>query len=140
MPTDGAKSGFQQSATHGRSVYVNAATLRYAAAGTTGSPVLLVYGFPRDMAGLPQAHPLLAASHQVLAVDLRGFGDLDTTPGDYDSKACLPRPSAGTCGLAPQRGGGKQAEGPGSGDDLGPGVRAELRADPAASRWSRSAG
>jgi pimeloyl-ACP methyl ester carboxylesterase len=29
------------------------------------------------MAGLAQAHPLLAASHQVLAVDLRGFGDSD---------------------------------------------------------------
>jgi len=33
------------------------------------------------MAGLPQAHPLLAASHQILAVDLRGFGDSDTAPG-----------------------------------------------------------
>jgi pimeloyl-ACP methyl ester carboxylesterase len=29
--------------------------------------------------------PLLAVGHRVVAVDLRGFGDSDTAPGDYDS-------------------------------------------------------
>ena len=34
---------------------------------------------------LSQAHPLLAARHRVLAIDLRGFGDSSTADGDYDS-------------------------------------------------------
>ena len=80
---------------------VSGATLHYAAAGTTGSPGLLVHGFPETWRAFRKLIPLLAASHRVFAVDLRGFGDSDTAPGDYDSKACLPRPSAGTCGLAP---------------------------------------
>src|SRR5450432_322224 len=66
---------------------VNGTTLHYAAAGTTGSPVLLVHGFPETWRAFRKLIPLLAASHRVFAVDLRGFGDSDTAPGDYDSKA-----------------------------------------------------
>ena len=65
---------------------VNGTTLHYAAAGTTGSPVLLVHGFPETWRAFRKLIPLLAASHRVFAVDLRGFGDSDTAPGDYDSK------------------------------------------------------
>lgn len=72
--------------THHRA-HVNGTTLHYAAAGTTGSPVLLVHGFPETWRAFRKLIPLLAASHQVLAVDLRGFGDSDTAPVDYDSKA-----------------------------------------------------
>src|SRR3984885_5869484 len=67
--------------------HVNGATLHYAAAGTTGSPVLLVHGFPETWRAFRKLIPLLASSHRVFAVDLRGFGDSDTAPGDYDSKA-----------------------------------------------------
>ncbi|MGH3252879.1 MAG: alpha/beta fold hydrolase [Trebonia sp.] len=66
---------------------LNGTTLHYAAAGTTGSPVLLVHGFPETWRAFRKLIPLLAAGHRVLAVDLRGFGDSDTAPGDYDSTA-----------------------------------------------------
>src|SRR6266566_4763029 len=65
---------------------VNGTTLHYAAAGTTGSPVLLVHGFPETWRAFRKLIPLLATSHRVFAVDLRGFGDSDTAPDDYDSK------------------------------------------------------
>jgi pimeloyl-ACP methyl ester carboxylesterase len=72
--------------THHRAC-VNGTTLHYAAAGTTGSPVLLVHGFPETWRAFRKLIPLLAASHRVFAVDLRGFGDSETAQGDYDSKA-----------------------------------------------------
>src|ERR1700677_3593300 len=72
--------------THHRA-HVNGTTLHYAAAGTTGSPVLLVHGFPETWRAFRKLIPLLAASHRAFAVDLRGFGDSDTAPGDHDSKA-----------------------------------------------------
>ena len=70
--------------THHR-VHVNGTTLHYAAAGTTGSPILLVHGFPETWRAFRKLIPLLAASHRVFAVDLRGFGDSDTAPGDFTS-------------------------------------------------------
>src|ERR1700726_2203706 len=66
---------------------VNGTELHYVAAGTEGPPVLLVHGFPETWWTFRKLIPLLAASHRVLAVDLRGFGDSDTAPGDFDSKA-----------------------------------------------------
>ena len=75
-----------QGITHHRA-RVNGTILHYAAAGTTGSPVLLVHGFPETWRAFRKVIPLLAGSHRVFAVDLRGFGDSDTAPDDYDSKA-----------------------------------------------------
>jgi len=71
--------------THYR-VEVNGTTLHYIAAGTSGSPVLLVHGFPETWWTFRKLIPLLAASHRVFAVDLRGFGDSDNKPGEYGSK------------------------------------------------------
>ena len=85
MPTAPASLTFPE-ITHHRA-HVNGTTLHYAAAGTTGSPVLLVHGFPETWRAFRKLIPLLAASHRVFAVDLRGFGDSDTAPGDYDSTA-----------------------------------------------------
>src|SRR6202789_976289 len=65
---------------------VNGTRLHYVAAGTSGSPVLLVHGFPERWWTFRKLIPLLAASHRVFAVDLRGFGDSDNGPGAYDSK------------------------------------------------------
>lgn len=65
---------------------VNGTKLHYIAAGTSGSPVLLVHGFPETWWTFRKLIPLLAASHRVFAVDLRGFGDSDNEPGEYDSK------------------------------------------------------
>src|SRR3977135_2681416 len=70
--------------THHRA-HVNGTTLHYAAAGTTGSPLLLVHGFPETWRAFRKLIPLLAASHRVFAVDLRGFGDSGHEPGEYDS-------------------------------------------------------
>lgn len=70
--------------THHR-VAVNGTTLHYVSAGTTGSPVLLVHGFPETWWTFHKLIPLLAASHRVFAVDLRGFGDSDNGSGQYGS-------------------------------------------------------
>lgn len=60
-------------------------TLHYVAAGTSGSPILLVHGFPETWWTFHKLIPLLATDHRVFAVDLRGFGDSTNEPGDYDS-------------------------------------------------------
>src|ERR1700683_4275285 len=65
---------------------VNGTTLHYVTAGTSGSPVLLVHGFPETWWTFRELIPLLAENHRVFAVDLRGFGDSDNGPGTYDSK------------------------------------------------------
>jgi pimeloyl-ACP methyl ester carboxylesterase len=70
--------------THHR-VDVNGTQLHYVEAGTGGSPVLLVHGFPETWWAFHQLIPLLAADHRVFAVDLRGFGDSGNRPGEYDS-------------------------------------------------------
>jgi pimeloyl-ACP methyl ester carboxylesterase len=65
---------------------VNGTELHYVEAGTEGSPVLLVHGFPETWWAFRELIPLLAANHRVFAVDLRGFGDSDNGPGEYDSE------------------------------------------------------
>lgn len=70
--------------THHR-VQVNGTELHYVAAGTSGSPVLLVHGFPESWWTFRKLIPLLAARHRVFAVDLRGFGDSALAAPDHDS-------------------------------------------------------
>ena len=62
------------------------ATLHYVSAGDQGSPVLLVHGFPESWWAFHKVIPLLAASHRVFAVDLRGFGDSSTAGDDFTSE------------------------------------------------------
>jgi len=66
-------------------VQVNGTELHYVSAGTGGSPILLVHGFPESWWAFRKLIPLLAGTHRVFAVDLRGFGDSDHSPGPYDS-------------------------------------------------------
>jgi pimeloyl-ACP methyl ester carboxylesterase len=54
---------------------VEGAELHYVTAGSAGSPVLLVHGFPESWWAFHRVIPLLAERHRVVAVDLRGFGD-----------------------------------------------------------------
>ncbi|EXG82664.1 alpha/beta fold hydrolase [Cryptosporangium arvum] len=62
-----------------------AGALHYVSAGTTGSPILLVHGWPETWWAFRGVIPLLAAHHRVFAVDLRGFGDSEADPGgDHD--------------------------------------------------------
>ncbi len=66
---------------------VNGTRLHYVAAGSSGSPILLVHGFPESWWAFHKLIPMLAESHRVFAVDLRGFGDSDNESAVYDSKA-----------------------------------------------------
>lgn len=59
--------------------------LHYVSAGESGSPILLVHGFPESWWAFHKVIPLLATRHRVFAVDLRGFGDSGTADTDYDS-------------------------------------------------------
>lgn len=58
--------------------------LHYVSAGSTGSPILLVHGWPESWWAFRHLIPLLADTHQVIAVDLRGFGDSSNAEGTYD--------------------------------------------------------
>jgi pimeloyl-ACP methyl ester carboxylesterase len=66
-------------------VGVNGTELHYVSAGATGSPVLLVHGFPETWWVFHKLIPLLSEHHRVFAVDLRGFGDSAVAGGEYDS-------------------------------------------------------
>jgi pimeloyl-ACP methyl ester carboxylesterase len=66
-------------------VHVNGTELHYVSAGTQGSPVLLVHGFPETWWTFHKLIPLLSAQHRVVAVDLRGFGDSSPAQADHDS-------------------------------------------------------
>lgn len=71
---------------HHHHVEVNGTTLHYVSAGASGSPILLVHGFPETWWAFHKLIPLLATRHRVFAVDLRGFGDSASGEGTYDSK------------------------------------------------------
>lgn len=73
-----------QDATH-RTISVNGTELHYVSAGTNGSPVLLVHGFPESWWAFRKVIPLLAESHRVYAIDLRGFGDSAPADDHFDS-------------------------------------------------------
>lgn len=60
---------------------INGTQLHYVAAGA-GSPILLVHGWPETWWAFRGLIPLLAESHRVYAVDLRGFGDSGTAGPD----------------------------------------------------------
>lgn len=71
-------------ATH-HHVSVNGTDLHVVEAGSTGTPVLLVHGFPETWWAFSKLIPRLATRHRVIAVDLRGFGDSANGAGAYDS-------------------------------------------------------
>lgn len=64
-------------------VPLNGTNLHYVSAGDKGSPILLVHGWPETWWTFHKVIPILAKSHRVFAVDLRGFGASDVAqPGD----------------------------------------------------------
>jgi pimeloyl-ACP methyl ester carboxylesterase len=66
-------------------VRVNGTELHYVSAGTEGSPVVLVHGFPETWWTFRKLIPLLSEHHRVFAVDLRGFGDSAPADAGHDS-------------------------------------------------------
>jgi pimeloyl-ACP methyl ester carboxylesterase len=70
-------------ALHGRAE-VNGTELHYVRLGDSGSPVVMVHGFPESWWAFHKVMPLLAEQHRVIAVDLRGFGDSSTEEGPFD--------------------------------------------------------
>lgn len=62
---------------------VNGTQLHYVSAGTDGSPILLVHGWPETWWAFRKLIPLLAPTHQVFALDLRGFGDSGNADTEY---------------------------------------------------------
>jgi pimeloyl-ACP methyl ester carboxylesterase len=65
--------------------FLNDTDLHYVSAGSDGTPVLLVHGFPETWWAFHKLIPLLAAEHRVIAVDLPGFGDSGNAPDDSTS-------------------------------------------------------
>ena len=78
------KSASMHGITH-HTAAVNGTELHYVSAGTAGSPILLIHGFPETWWAFRKLIPLLAAEHRVFAVDLRGFGDSSTADSGYTS-------------------------------------------------------
>src|SRR5919201_2044162 len=72
-------------AVHHHRAAVNGTELHYVSAGTHGSPVLLVHGFPETWWTFHKLIPLLADDHRVFAVDLRGFGESSPAAAGHDS-------------------------------------------------------
>lgn len=64
---------------------IGGGTIHYVSAGHGGSPILLVHGFPETWWAFHRVVPLLAPTHRVVAVDLRGFGDSSPADLDHDS-------------------------------------------------------
>ncbi|AWB92298.1 alpha/beta fold hydrolase [Aeromicrobium chenweiae] len=63
---------------------INGVPLHYVTAGESGTPFLLVHGWPETWYAFHRLIPLLAERHRVVAVDLRGFGDSGTDAATYD--------------------------------------------------------
>jgi len=60
------------------------ATLAYLREGLGGVPLLLVHGWPETRRiWWRNVEPLVAAGFEVIAPDLRGFGDSDLAPDDF---------------------------------------------------------
>ena len=68
-----------------RTIQVNGQALHYVTAGDSGTPVLLVHGFPESWWAFRGVIAPLAAEHRVIAVDLPGFGDSAHDADDYSS-------------------------------------------------------
>lgn len=85
MITDVAPSGATIPEVQHHVATVRHASLHYVSAGTEGSPILLVHGFPESWWAFRKLIPLLAREHRVFAVDLRGFGDSTVAEDSFTS-------------------------------------------------------
>lgn len=70
-----------------QSLAIDGVDIHYVSAGSHGSPILLVHGFPESWWTFHKLIPLLAAQHRVFAVDLPGFGDSGLSSGGSSEAA-----------------------------------------------------
>ncbi|AQS43007.1 alpha/beta hydrolase [Bacillus velezensis] len=85
---DSFREQFEKHVTHD-SIKVNGIRLHYVFTGKEDAPpVILLHGFPQSWVTWRYVIPTLAASHRVIAVDLRGYGDSEKPSGinGYDNK------------------------------------------------------
>ena len=75
----------QSTAPVSRFAQINGARLHYLRAGS-GSPVLLIHGFPRTSQSWAQVMPTLALKHTVIAPDVPGLGQSAAPLGGYDPR------------------------------------------------------
>jgi pimeloyl-ACP methyl ester carboxylesterase len=68
-------------------VAISGTDLHYVSAGEAGTAVLLVHGWPETWWAFRKLIPLLAGTHRVFAVDLRGFGDSGASDTEYGEAA-----------------------------------------------------
>lgn len=61
------------------------ANLHYVSCGQSGTPVILVHGFPETWWAFSKLMPILASRHRVCALDIRGFGISDPAKTGNDS-------------------------------------------------------
>lgn len=80
----GAMPGEPRAATYAE---VDGARVRYVDTGGEGSPVVLVHGFASSLETWTTVLPVLARSHRVIALDMKGFGWTDRPEGDYSPDA-----------------------------------------------------
>src|ERR1039458_2886218 len=59
--------------------------IHYVVAGE-GDPVILLHGFPETWFGWRELIPQLAATHRIIAPDLRGLGESSRPPAGYEKK------------------------------------------------------
>jgi len=59
--------------------------------GGSGSPVVLIHGYPETWYEWRKTMPLLARSHRVIAVDMPGFGESSVPRSGYDKKTLAAR-------------------------------------------------
>ncbi|MGJ8530841.1 MAG: alpha/beta fold hydrolase [Alphaproteobacteria bacterium] len=71
-----------------QTVTVGDQTFRYLSAGTSGTPIVLIHGWPQSADEFRPIMPDLAANHMVYAVDISGVGG-STAPGQDWSKQAL---------------------------------------------------
>jgi pimeloyl-ACP methyl ester carboxylesterase len=65
---------------------VNGLRMHYLAAGTSGSPVILLHGYAQNSHMWRPLMKELGKTHRVIAPDLRGFGDTTKAESGYDKK------------------------------------------------------
>lgn len=65
---------------------VDGVRVRYVDQGQ-GPPVVLIHGYASSLEAWSAVIPVLARTHRVIALDLKGFGWTDRPPGDYSPEA-----------------------------------------------------